>query len=232
MKIGGNVNELALFAGIGGGLLGTHALGLRPVCAVEIGELQRCVLVARQNQRMLPSFPIWDDIRTFRAEQWRHRVDVLSGGFPCQAFSRAASGRNLGEKNLWPHMHQVVRVVYPSYVFAENVSAKAIEMAQADLETLGYKTEVLSLSAQDLGADHTRERFWLLAHANDKGELQRTVNAEVASMSQFRGSLWETYAGESGMDDGHSNRVDRYTAIGNGQVPVVAAAALWALANA
>lgn len=230
--MGRSVNELALFAGIGGGLLGTHALGLRPVCAVEVGEYQRCVLVARQNQRMLPTFPIWDDIRTFRAEQWRDRVDVLSGGFPCQAFSSAARGGNIKEKNLWPHMHQVVRVVSPGYVFAENVSAKAIELAQADLEELGYKTEVLSLSAQDLGADHIRKRFWLLAYANDKSELRRTVNAKVASMQEFRSSLWESYAGESRMADGTPNRVDRYTAIGNGQLPVVAAAALWTLANA
>ena len=226
------MNELALFAGAGGGLLGTHAVGLHCVCAVEIGEYQRAVLAARQNDGCLPPFPIWDDIKTFPAEIYRGLVDVVSGGFPCQAFSSAASGKNIGEKNLWPHMHQVVRVVYPGYVFAENVSAKAIEMAQADLEELGYKTEVLSLSAQDMGADHARERFWLLAHAYDKSELQRTVNAKVESMSQFRGSLWESYAGESGMVDGASNRMDRYTAIGNGQVPAVAAAALWTLANA
>ena len=129
-------------------------------------------------------------------------------------------------------MHQVVRVIYPGYVFAENVSAKAIEMAQADLEELGYKTEVLSLSAQDLGADHARERFWLLAHAHDKSELQRTVNAKVESMSEFRQGLWESYTVESRMVDGTSNRMDRYAAIGNGQVPIVAAAALWTLANA
>ena len=226
------MRELALFAGAGGGLLGTHAVGLHCVVAVEIGEHQRAVLAARQNDGCLPPFPIWDDIKTFPAEIYRGVVDVVSGGFPCQAFSSAARGGNIKEKNLWPYMQQVIRVVSPGYVFAENVSAKAIELAQADLEELGYKTEVLPLSAQDLGADHTRERFWILAHANDKSELQRTVNAKVASMSQFRGSLWETYAGESGMDDGVANRVDRYTAIGNGQVPAVAAAALWTLANA
>ena len=226
------MRELALFAGAGGGLLGTHAVGLHCIVAVEIGEHQRAVLAARQNDGCLPPFPIWDDIKTFPAEIYRGLADVVSGGFPCQAFSSAARGKNLGEKNLWPHMHQVVRVVSPGYVFAENVSAKAIELAQADLEELGYKTEVLSLSAQDLGADHARERFWLLAHANDKGELRRTVNAKVASMSQFRESLWETYPRESRVADGASNRVDRYTAIGNGQLPVVAAAALWTLANA
>ena len=232
MTRGRIVNELALFAGAGGGLLGTHAVGLHCVVAVEIGEHQRAVLAARQNDGCLPPFPIWDDIKTFPAEIYRGVIDVVSGGFPCQAFSSAARGGNIKEKNLWPYMQQVIRVVSPSYVFAENVSAKAIELAQADLEELGYKTEVLSLSAQDLGADHTRERFWILAHANDKGELRITVNAKVASMPKLCASLWESYTGESRMADGTSNRVDRYTATGNGQLPVVAAAALWALANA
>ena len=226
------MNELALFAGAGGGLLGTHAVGLHCVVAVEIGEHQRAVLAARQDDGCLPPFPIWDDIKTFPAELYRGTADVVSGGFPCQAFSSAARGKNIGEKNLWPHMHQVVRVVSPGYVFAENVSAKAIELAQADLEELGYKTEVLSLSAQDLGADHTRERFWLLAHTNDKSELRSTINAKVAGMPKLCTSLWEAYPGESRVVDGDSNRMDRYTAIGNGQLPVVAAAALWALANA
>lgn len=226
------MNELALFAGAGGGLLGTHAVGLHCVCAVEIGDHQRAVLAARQNDGCLPPFPIWDDIKTFPAEIYRGLADVISGGFPCQAFSSAARGGNIKEKNLWPHMHQVIRVVYPGYVFAENVSAKAIELAQADLEELGYKTEVLSLSAQDLGADHTRERFWLLAHANDKSELRSTINAKVACLPKLCTSLWEAYPGESRVANGASNRVDRYTAIGNGQLPVVAAAALWTLANA
>ena len=226
------MRELALFAGAGGGLLGTHAVGLHCICAVEIGEHQRAILAARQNDGCLPPFPIWDDIKTFPGEIYRGLVDVVSGGFPCQAFSSAARGGNIKEKNLWPHMQQVVRVVSPGYVFAENVSAKAIELAQADLEELGYKTEVLSLSAQDLGADHTRERFWLLAHANDKSELRSTVNAKVACMPKLCTSLWEAYPGESRVVDGDSNRMDRYTAIGNGQLPVVAAAALWALANA
>ena len=95
------MNELALFAGAGGGLLGTHAVGLHCICAVEIGEHQRAVLAARQNDGCLPPFPIWDDIKTFPAEIYRGLADVISGGFPCQAFSSAARGGNIKEKNLW-----------------------------------------------------------------------------------------------------------------------------------
>jgi hypothetical protein len=59
------MNELALFAGAGGGILGGHLLGWRTVCAVEYNAFARSVLLARQNDGTFPPFPIWDDVRTF-----------------------------------------------------------------------------------------------------------------------------------------------------------------------
>ena len=225
------MNELALFTGAGGGLLGTHFLGLTPVCAVERDEHRRFVLAQRQNDGYLPRFPIWDDVCTFEGSRWRGTVDLVSGGFPCQAFSTASRGRNTAA-DLWPEMARVVREVQPAYVFAENVTRSAIERAAGDCSTMGYKAEMLALSAADLGADHVRERYWLLAYADDKSELRRIVNAEMAKFAKFRVRLWQTSPEQSGVDDGLASRVERYEAIGNGQVPVVAAAALWALANA
>lgn len=57
-------NELALFAGAGGGILGGHLLGWRCVCAVELDPYARSVLLARQDDGTLPPFPIWDDVCT------------------------------------------------------------------------------------------------------------------------------------------------------------------------
>jgi len=226
------MNELALFAGAGGGLLGTEAIGFKTVCAVELDWHCRCVLTQRQNERKLRSvFPIWDDVCTFDGRPWRGRIDVVSGGFPCQAFSTAARGKN-NAVNLWPEMKRIVLEVEPDYVFAENVTARAIEQAANDCASMGYKTEMLSLSAKDLGADHERERFWLLAYTNNKGKLLRTVNAKMASLQKLCGSVWEAEPDCSRVDDGVAARVERYKATGNGQVPVVAAAALWTLANA
>ena len=226
------MNELALFAGIGGGLLGTQSVGLRTICAVELDWHCRCVLTRRQNDGQLrPAFPIWDDVRSFDGRPWRGRVDVVSGGFPCQAFSSAARGRN-NAADLWPEMRRIISEARPEYVFAENVSSKAIEVAATQCADMGYKTEMLSLGSEDLGGDHKRQRFWLLAYANDKSKLQRTVNAKMGGLQEFRGSLWETAPDQSGMVDGIAGRMERYRAIGNGQVPIVAAAALWTLANA
>ncbi len=225
------MNELALFAGAGGGLLGSAACGFRTVCAVELDWHCRCVLIKRQNERVLPAFPIWDDVRTFDGKAWRGSVDVVSGGFPCQAFSTASRGRRVAE-NLWPEMYRIVGEVEPSYVFAENVSPKAIEHAADDLVAMGYQAELLSLSAKDLGADHVRERYWLLAYADDKSQLRGCLNAKMAECEGFREGIWASGPNRSRMVDGVAGRMERYRATGNGQVPLVAAAALWSFAHA
>ena len=226
------MNELALFAGAGGGLLASEILGWYTVCAVELDEYCRRILVRRQNERHLRhGFPIWDDICTFDGRPWRGRVDVVSGGFPCQAFSTAAAGKNIPEKDLWHEMRRIIAEVQPNYVFAENVSKKAIDRAADDLESMGYKTKCITLSAADLGADHIRERSWLFAYTNDKSELLCGLNAKVALSKGISCSIWKTFPAESRMADGMAHRMDRLKATGNGQVPVVAVNALIALAG-
>lgn len=219
------MNELALFAGAGGGILAGQLAGWRTICAVERDDYATRILLQRQNDGILPAFPVWDDIRTFDGKPWRGIVDVVSGGFPCQAYSTAAAGRNVAD-DLWPEMLRVVADVAPRYVFAENVSPKAIDRAADELETLGYETKAIPLSAADLGGDHIRERYWLLAYADDKSQLLGSLNAEMASGKSICSGIWQTYPTESGMADGLANRVDRYKAIGNGQVSIVALAAL------
>lgn len=224
------MNELALFAGAGGGLLASHLLGWRPVCAVEYHRHAAGVLVQRQNDGILPTFPVWNDIRTFDGRQWRGIADIVSGGFPCQAYSSAASGRNNAD-DLWPEMRRVVADAAPRYVFAENTSRKAIDAACDDLDPMGYKTIAITLGAADLGADHIRERSWLLAYADDKSELLRGIDAEMALRSSFRHRVWKTGPDQSRMAHGLADRVDRYRAAGNGQVPIVAFAAAVILAS-
>jgi DNA (cytosine-5)-methyltransferase 1 len=226
------MNELALFAGAGGGLLATQILGFRTVCAVELDWYCRCVLTQRQNDgHFRTPFPIWDDIRTFDGRPWRGIVDVVTGGFPCQAFSKAAHGRNIAEKNLWHEMRRVVSDVSPRFVFAENVSRVAIDQAADDLEQMGYKTKAISLSAADLGADHIRERYWLLAYTDNESKLFLSKYAKAQRMSEFCNSVWETYTGELRVSDGLAYRMDRFKALGNGQVPIVAASAWYTLSS-
>lgn len=225
------MNELALFAGSGGGLLGTGGLGIRPVCAVEKDPYRRMLLVRRQSEGALPSFPVWDDVHTFDPEPWRGITDIVSGGFPCQAFSSAARGRHTAA-NLWPEMLRIISELRPRYVFAENVATRAIQQAGDDCAALGYQVEMLALSARDVGADHIRKRYWLLAHADDQGELHRHLHAAVGECKEFHDGFWDSQPGEPRVANGMATRMERYAATGNGQVPAVAAAALWLLAQA
>jgi DNA (cytosine-5)-methyltransferase 1 len=122
-------------------------------------------------------------------------------------------------------MFRVVREVAPGLVFAENVSEAPIQQAKQDLEASGYSCSYKRLAAKDLGADHIRPRYWLLAHANHNGELLCPVNAEAQGVPELQNGVWKTYPGELGMVDGVASRMDRLKAVGNGQVPIVAAAA-------
>jgi DNA (cytosine-5)-methyltransferase 1 len=166
----GRLRELALFAGAGGGLLASHMLGWRPVCAVENNEYAASVLVARQNDGTLPPFPIWaDDIRGFDGRPWRGRVDVVSGGFPCTDISVAGKGAGIdGEHSgLWREMARIIREVRPSFVFIENspaLTTRGGTRVMSDLASMGFNVEWGVLGADAVGAWHERKRFWAVAH--------------------------------------------------------------------
>ena len=161
------MNELALFAGAGGGILGGHLLGWRTVCAVEWEAYPASILVARQNDKILPPFPIWDDVQTFDGKPWRGIVDVVSGGFPCQDISSAGKGAGIdGERSgMWKHMARIIGEVRPRYCFVENspmLTSRGLGTVLGDLASLGFDAEWGVLSAADVGANHLRERIWIV----------------------------------------------------------------------
>jgi DNA (cytosine-5)-methyltransferase 1 len=114
------LNELALFAGAGGGLLASRLLGWQTVCAVELEPYCREVVLRRQRDGLLDLFPIWDDVRTFDGRPWRGVVDIVSAGFPCQPFSVAGQrhGKN-DERNLWPDTARLLGEVGCRYTILE-----------------------------------------------------------------------------------------------------------------
>jgi DNA (cytosine-5)-methyltransferase 1 len=183
-----SLNELALFAGAGGGILGGKLLGWRTVCAVEWEPYPASVLCARQNDGLLPPFPIWDDVQTFDGKPWRGIVDVVSGGFPCQDISAAGKGAGIdGERSgMWKHMARVVSEVRPRYVFVENspmLVTRGLERVIGDLTALGYDTKWTVMGAADVGANHKRDRIWIvatdMAYTSSKG---RKANEHAGSI--------------------------------------------------
>lgn len=163
------MNELALFAGAGGGILGGQLLGWETVCAVEVNDFCARRLMQRQNEGHLPCFPIWDDVCTFDGRPWRGIVDVVSGGFPCQDISVAGKGAGIdGERSgLWGEMARIIDEVRPRFVFVENSPAltlRGLGRVLGDLAEMGYDAEWGVLGASDVGSRHKRERIWIVGH--------------------------------------------------------------------
>lgn len=278
------MNVLELFAGAGGGILGSMLNGHRTVCAVEYDAYARSVLLARQNDGTFPPFPIWDDVCTFDGMPWRGIVDVVSGGFPCQDISVAGTGSGItGERSgLWSEMARIIGEVRPRYTFIENspaLLARGIDVVLADLHEMGFDAEWGIVSAADCGAPHKRERIWILAYTTNKGiyerrgfdgsgqngqQLRRNVRDGLQSIGQKETTVlaysdcqheqwneqgiiaqkgrtiknkrplgsscdgvtwWSTEPDVGRVAHGVANRANRLKAIGNGQVPIVAATA-------
>jgi DNA (cytosine-5)-methyltransferase 1 len=168
------MDELSLFTGAGGGLLGSKLLGWRCVGAVEIEEYPCVVLERRQKDGILEAFPIWNmDIREFNrriAAAYQGMVDVITAGFPCQPFSVAGEGRAENDsRNMWPATRDCIGIIRPRFAFLENVpglKSKAYfkDVILREITELRYDCIWGIVSARDAGAPHLRKRLWIMAN--------------------------------------------------------------------
>ena len=123
------MTHASLFSGIGGAEIAASWLGWQNLFHCEIQEFQRKVL-----EYWFPKSVSYEDITKTDFRQWRGRVDILTGGFPCQPFSMA--GKRLGAKDdryLWPHMLRAIREIQPAWIVGENV-AGILSMVQPGKE--------------------------------------------------------------------------------------------------
>lgn len=184
------MNELSLFSGAGGGLLGTMLLGFRPIGYVEIDDYCQRVLAARIRDGILPDAPIFGDIKAFIdsgcAGLYRGLTDVITAGFPCQPFSVAGKRKGADdERNMWPATATVIGIVKPRFVLLENVPGirKYLPLVVRDLRRLGYEvSRPLILGADDVGAPHRRKRIWILANAQRGGCEPRRESGELSGI--------------------------------------------------
>ena len=234
------LNELALFAGAGGGLQASKLLGWRTVCAVERDAYCAQVLAQRQNDGSLEPFPIWSDVESFDGRPWQGIVDVVSGGFPCQDISAQGDGTGLsGERSgLWGAMARIIGEVQPRYAFVENsplLSRRGLGIVLGDLAEMGFDAEWGVLSASDVGAPHQRKRIWIVAHSHgvrlegrnsvDQKGYGETEIGSVSGLDQMQAWPDVSNPGSFGSCHGVAYRMERLKAIGNGQVPICAATA-------
>ncbi len=192
------------------------------------------------------------------APSYRGMVDVVSAGPPCQPFSIAGKQRAADdERNMWPATMECIRIIEPRWVWIENVPGLLAGHGYfgtilGDLAESGYDARWRVLSAAEVGAPHKRDRLWIVAY-NEQGTVL-LLDKQQACAQRFaqgkRGKDWfELLVGidgrlsgkwrskrsgvdsESvmrGSDNGLDSGLDRLSAIGNGQVPAVAATA-WRL---
>ena len=222
--------------------MGGKLLGWRTVCAVEINPYARKILLARQRDRILEPFPIWDDITTFDGTPWRGAVDVVSGGFPCQDISAAGKGAGIGgeQSGLWVEMARVICEVRPRHVFVENspmLTSRGLGRVLGDLAEMGYDAKWGVLGAHHVGAPHKRDRIWVVANSpcryGERGAPD-IFKGEVKSGGRSGGKCprwWDAEPNVGRVADGVAHRVDRLKTLGNGQVPAVAKLAWESLVN-
>lgn len=244
------MNELSLFSGAGGGLLGTHLLGWRPVGYVEIDDYCQRVIAARIRDGILPDAPIFGNIHSFLgdgyAASYTGMVDVVTAGFPCQPFSLAGKRQGAAdERNGWPATIECLRVVRPRWALLENVpgllTSGYFGTILADLAASGFDCRWRVLSAAEVGAPHKRDRLWIVAHNDSNRRWQRESQYECVTRSSATANFgtagqnvadarveWSVEPDVGRVANGVAYRVDRLKSLGNGQVPAVVRAA-WTL---
>lgn len=233
-----------MFNGIGGFQLAASWLGWENVFSSEIDEF--CNKVTKHH---FPYCIQHEDIRTTDFSIYRGRIDVLSGGFPCQPFSTAGGQPGASdERYLFPEMLRAVREIKPRWVVSENVrgiTASKFEVVfneiQASLEDCGYEVFPVLIPASAVGADHERERTWIVAYTKragqpESGQLGKSIYPKTFSDRQaswpnhlFQGkSVSHLYEHTHGVSRGVLDlpvlewRKRSMTGLGNAIVPQVA----------
>jgi DNA (cytosine-5)-methyltransferase 1 len=158
----------SLFTGIGGIEIGFENQGYETTWMVEKDEYARTIL-----RKQFPNATLYGDITEidFRTIP---KVDIITGGFPCQDISNA--GKRVGitgsRSSLWKYYHKAIREIRPQYALIENVSAltkRGLDVVLSDLAEIGYDAEWYNISASAVGAPHRRERIFIIAYPNSGG---------------------------------------------------------------
>lgn len=175
------MKHIGLFEGIGGFSLAAHWMGWETLAWCEWNEFGQKVL-----RHHFPEAEGFGDITKTDFTKYANRIDILTGGFPCQPYSQA--GKRLGtedDRHLWPEMLRAIREIKPTYVVGENVhgivnwnGGLVFNEVQVDLENEGYEVQPVLLPACAVGALHRRDRVWFVAYSKHNGIRRREQQQE------------------------------------------------------
>jgi DNA (cytosine-5)-methyltransferase 1 len=188
----------SLFSGIGGFDLAAEKMGWKNIFHCEWNEFGQKVL-----KYYWPKAISYENITKTDFTIHRGKIDILTGGFPCQPYS--AAGKRLGkedDRHLWPEMLRAIREIQPTWIVGENVlglvnwnEGLVFEEVQAELEAEGYEVQPYVLPAVSVNAPHRRDRVWFVAYNSckgwGKGNGQKTdfQGREMAELGQERNCL-------------------------------------------
>ena len=197
--------HIGLFEGIGGFSLAGRWAGWETVAWCEWNEFGQKVL-----KHHFPEAEGFGDITKTDFKKYANKIDILTGGFPCQPYSLA--GKRLGkedDRHLWPEMLRAIREIQPTWVVGENVrgiinwsGGLVFDEVQSDLEAEGYEVQAFLLPACGVGAVHRRDRIWFVAYSAGNGhELRGLRNGgqkegESESIGDQRQRLWDDGRGD------------------------------------
>lgn len=169
------MTHLGLFEGIGGFSLAARWMGWETKAWCEWNEFGQKVL-----RHHFPEAEGFGDITKTDFTPYANRIDIITGGFPCQPYSLA--GKRKGkedERHLWPEMLRTIREVRPRWVVGENVfglvnwsGGLVFHEVQSDLEAEGYEVFPYVLPACAVNAPHRRDRVWFVARKTDVADAE------------------------------------------------------------
>ncbi|MCP4209805.1 MAG: DNA cytosine methyltransferase [Shimia sp.] len=191
---------ISLFSGYGGLERGLVLAGekIRVAAFCEIEAYAAANIISKMETGQMAPAPVWTDVKTLDARQFRGVVDILTGGFPCQPFSGA--GKRAADddpRHLFPDVLRCIRDARPRTVFLENVYGIVSAVLTGDgwndpagtpvllhvlreLERVGYSATAGVFSSRETGGSHQRKRVFILGHATaglhgayNAGESQR-----------------------------------------------------------
>lgn len=170
------MNHGSLFSGIGGFDLAAEWMGWNNLFHCEWNPFGQKVL-----KHYWPQAESFNDITQTDFKKYANRIQILTGGFPCQPYSSAGKRKGKDdERHLWPEMLRAIREIRPRWVVGENVlglvnwsEGLVFHEVQADLEAQGYEVQPFLLPAAAVNAPHRRDRIWFVAHATGSGNRQQ-----------------------------------------------------------
>jgi DNA (cytosine-5)-methyltransferase 1 len=185
----------SLFSGIGGFDLAAEWMGWENKFHCEWNPFGQKVL-----HYYWPEAEQFTDITKTNFTKYANKIDILTGGFPCQPYSSA--GKRLGkedERHLWPEMLRAIREIKPRWVVGENVyglvnwsEGLVFHEVQADLEAEGYEVQPYLLPAAAVNAPHRRDRIWFVAHSTRTSERANQLSGVRQTDGKIEGERTQT----------------------------------------